>query len=118
VREFAEYNLAGGRVRSQTFPRTNGTEEVLTLTAEETHFKAELLAIYRSEQMNLRYVRLEQESLRPLAPYDYRVAPHPGRLFCERFRWVPVRHPSVDFEPSETVRAALAAWSGAAPPLR
>ncbi|MGH7125659.1 MAG: PIG-L deacetylase family protein [Stellaceae bacterium] len=118
VREFAEYNLAGGRVRSQTFPQTNGTEEVLTLTAVEASLKAELLAIYRSEQMNLRYVRLAQESLRPLARYDYRAAPHPGRLFCERFRWVPVRHPSVDFERSETVRAALAAWSGASTPLR
>jgi N-acetylglucosamine malate deacetylase 1 len=118
VREFAEYNLAGGRVRSQTFPQPDGTEEVLSLTADEVRFKAELLAIYRSERMNLRYVRLEQESTRPLARYDYRAAPHRGRLFCERFQWVPIRHPSVDFEPSEAVRAALAAWSGTAAPLR
>ena len=113
VREFAEYNLAGGRVQSQTFARPIGTEEVLTLTAEEARFKAGLLAIYRSERMNLRYVRLLQESLRPLVPYDYRSQPHPGRLFCERFQWVPFRHPSVDFEPPAIVRAALAAWGGA-----
>ena len=113
VREFAEYNLAGGRVRSQAFPQPNGTEDVLTLSAEEARFKAELLAIYRSERLNLRYVRLQQESLRPLAPYDYRSPPHSGRLFCERFQWVPVRHPSVDFEPSAAVRATLAAWKGA-----
>ncbi len=118
VREFAEYNLAGGSVRSQAFPHANGTEEILTLTTEEARLKADLLAIYRSERMNLRYVRLRQESLRPLAPYDYRSPPHPGRLFCERFQWVPLRHPSVDFEPSETVRVALAAWRGAAAPLR
>jgi N-acetylglucosamine malate deacetylase 1 len=118
VREFAEYNLAGGRVRSQTFPQPNGTEDVLALTADEAQLKSVLLAIYRSERLNLRYVRLEQESLRPLARYDYRAAPHPGRLFCERFQWVPLRHPSVDFEPSERVRAALAVWSGAADPLR
>lgn len=118
VREFAEYNLAGGRVRSQSFPQPNGTEEILTLTAEERRHKAKLLSIYRSERLNLRYVRLEQESLRPLARYDYGAPPHPGRLFSERFRWVPLRHPSVDFEPSATVRAVLAAWPGAAAPLR
>jgi len=118
VREFAEYNFAGGRVRSQSFPQPNGTEQVLTLTAEETRFKAELLSIYRSERLNLRYVRLDQESLRPLGRYDYRAAPHLGRLFCERFQWVPVPHPSVDFEPSASVRAALASWAGTAAPLR
>lgn len=118
VREFAEYNLSGGRVQSQTFAQPNGTEATLTLTAEEARLKAELLAIYRSERMNLRYVRLRQESLRPLASYDYRSPPHPGRLFCERFQWVPVRHPSVDFEPSAAMRAALADWRAAAAPLR
>ena len=118
VREFAEYNLAGGDVRSQSFPQRNGTEEILTLTGDEARFKADLLSIYRSERLNLRYVRMEQESLRPLARYDYGAPPHSGRLFCERFQWVPLRHPSVDFEPSATVRAALAAWPGAAASLR
>jgi N-acetylglucosamine malate deacetylase 1 len=118
IREFAEYNLAGGRVRSQSFPEPHGTEEVLTLTAEEAKRKACLLALYRSERMNLRYVQVRQESLRPLARYDYRAPPHAGRLFCERFQWVPLRHPSLDFEPSETVRARLVAWGDAAAPLR
>jgi len=118
VREFAEYNLAGGRVRSQTFVQSNGTEQVLMLTPEEARFKAELLSIYRSERANLRYVRLRQESMRPLARYDYRSAPHPGRLFCERFRWVPFHHPRVDFDRSEAVRSALAVWDSPAAPLR
>jgi N-acetylglucosamine malate deacetylase 1 len=118
VREFAEYNYAGGGVRSQSFPHPNGTEEILTLTVEERRFKAGLISIYRSERLNLRYVRLERESLRPLARYDYGAAPHSGRLFCERFQWVPLRHPSVDFEPSGMVRATLAAWRGATTPLR
>jgi LmbE family N-acetylglucosaminyl deacetylase len=118
IREFAEYNLAGGRLRSQSFVRPNGTEQILRLTAEEVRLKADLVAIYRSERLNLRYVGLRQESLRTLAHYDYGAPPHPGRLFYERFRWVPVRHPSVDFEPSEAVRATLAAWRSAASPLR
>ena len=114
VWEFAEYNLAGGRVRSQSFPQSNGAEEVLMLTAEEARLKAELLSTYRSERGNLRYVRLQQESLRPLAQYDYRSPPHPGRLFCERFQWVPFRHPRVDFDGPEVVREMLAEWA----PLR
>ncbi len=118
VREFAEYNLAGGRVQSQAFPQSNGTEEVLILTAEEAQLKAALLALYRSERLNLRYVQLRQESLRPLPHYDYRAPPHAGRVFYERFQWVPLRHPSVDFEPSATVRARLAAWGDATAPLR
>jgi len=113
VREFAEYNLAGGRLRSQSFAQSNGTEQVLTLTAEEARFKAELLAIYRSERTNLRYVRLRQESMRSLARYDYRAAPHPGRLFCERFHWVPFRHPRLDFDRPEAVRAVLTMWGTA-----
>ncbi len=118
VREFAEYNFAGGRIRSQTFVEVNGTEEIVTLSADEARNKRNLLAIYRSERTNLRYVRIHHESLRKLAPYDYRVAPHSGRLFCERFRWIPFRHPSIDFEPSETVRAALAAWRPSVVPMR
>ena len=115
VWEFAEYNLAGGRVRSQSFPQSNGAEEVLMLTAEEARFKVELLSTYRSERGNLRYVRLQQEGLRPLAQYDYRSAPHPGKLFCERFQWVPFRHPRVDFDRPEIVREMLAEWAA---PLR
>jgi hypothetical protein len=68
--------------------------------------------------MNLHYVQLRQESLRPLAPYDYGAPPHGGRLFCERFQWVPLRHPSLDFEPSKSVRRMLTSWGGAPPPLR
>jgi len=113
--EFAEYNLAGGRVRSQSFPQSNGTGQVLTLTTEEARFKAELLSTYRSERGNLRYVRLQQESFRPLAQYDYRSAPHLGRLFCERFQWVPFRHPRVDLDRPEVVREMLAEWAA---PLR
>jgi hypothetical protein len=43
-----------------------------------------------------------------LPRHDYSAAPHPGKLFRERFHWLPFSHPRVDFEPSESVRAALA----------
>jgi LmbE family N-acetylglucosaminyl deacetylase len=107
VAEFAEYNFAGGRVRSQRFPQETGEETVLKLTPEEAATKRGLLALYCSEQDNLAHVGTEKESLRPLPAHDYAAPPHPGRLFRERFHWVPFPHPRIDFEPSERVRAAL-----------
>jgi hypothetical protein len=109
VREFAEYNRAGGRVRSQRFPAENGSEEVIVLDPAERRLKRELLALYHSERGNLRHIGTEVESLRPLARYDYARPPHAGRLFYQRFQWVPFRHPRIDFDRPEAVCAALMA---------
>lgn len=110
VWEYSEYNFAGGRVRSQRFPETNGTETVIRLSGEEIAMKRQALALYRSERMNLSHVRTVRECLRPLVAYDYGQAPHPGRLFWQRFQWAP-QTPYVDDCRPETVRAALAAFA-------
>jgi LmbE family N-acetylglucosaminyl deacetylase len=107
VLEFAEYNFAGGKPRSQSFPFSNGTEEVLELTAAEQAAKREALALYASERGNLAVVRTERETFRPLAAHDYGRPPHPGKLWYARFQWVPFRHPMVDFTRPETVTAAI-----------
>ena len=107
VLEFAEYNFAGGAVRTQAFPAPNGAEASFALTGAEAALKRELLALYPSERGNLSYVRAERESFRPLAAYDYGRPPHPGRLFCERFHWVPFHYPRVDFTPHEEVQRAI-----------
>jgi N-acetylglucosamine malate deacetylase 1 len=111
VIEFAEYNYAGGATRAQAFPRANGSETVLRLTPFEVAAKRALLALYRSERANLRHIGTEIESFRPLPRHDYAAPPHPGTLFCERFRWLPFRHPRVDCEPAREVRAVLAAFA-------
>ncbi|HVV51674.1 MAG TPA: PIG-L family deacetylase [Polyangia bacterium] len=107
VLEFAEYNAARG-VRANRLPIETGAETVLWLTGAEAAWKAELVALYRSERVNLRHVRCIREVLRPLPEHDYRRPPHPGRLFYERFQWIPFRHPRVDFTSSAEVCAALA----------
>lgn len=112
VLEFAEYNFAGGAVRSQLFPTENGSEILLRLTAAEAAAKRDLLALYRSERGNLAHIRTEVECLRPLPRHDYAAPPHPGRLFRERFHWVPIPHRRIDFEPIGEVLAALAEFSG------
>ncbi|MCY3020945.1 MAG: PIG-L family deacetylase [Planctomycetota bacterium] len=105
VFEYAEYNFFGGAVRSQSFPRTFGTETVLELSPEEVQRKRQAMALYCSAQRDLGYVRLERECLRPLAVYDYGQAPHAGTLFYQRFQWVFFRHPRVDYtRPEEACR--------------
>ncbi|HXY98640.1 MAG TPA: PIG-L family deacetylase [Stellaceae bacterium] len=113
VTEYAEYNYAGGAVRSQRFPRETGAETVLSLSAPEAAAKRDLLALYRSERANLAHVRTAVESLRPLPRHDYALPPHEGTLFRECFHWLPLRHPRVDFEPTGAVTAALAGFAAA-----
>lgn len=110
VFEFAEYNFAGGRTRSQEFIAPRGGEIALALSPEERAAKRRALAAYRSERGNLAYVRAEREAFRPLPAHDYAAPPHPGTLFHERFHWVPFRHPRIDFTTGAEVRAAIAAF--------
>lgn len=106
VVEFSEYNAARG-VRSNQLPAENGHETVLALCAPEAAWKARLARLYRTERGNLAHVRYAREVLRPLAAYDYRQPPHAGRLFYQRFQWIPFRHPRVDFTSPAEVSAAI-----------
>jgi LmbE family N-acetylglucosaminyl deacetylase len=110
VLEFAEYNFFKGKTGPQTFPYPNGAETIVALTDAERARKRELLKLYASEQNNLFFVGVEHECFRPLASYDYSKPPHPGMLWYERFRWVPFRHPRIDFTPSAEVSAAICAY--------
>ena len=114
--EFAEYNLLGGKARSHAFPDPNGTEETLVLTPAERDAKLRSLGLYASERKNLGYVKTEVETWRPLPAHDYRRPPHPGRLWYNRFQWVPFAHPDVDRTDPEDVAAAIKAFLAADPP--
>lgn len=107
VFEFAEYNNARGLARSHVFPQRVGTEYDLTLDAGEARFKRRVLAHYRSARRDLGYIGVERECFRPLADYDYSLPPHPGTLFYERFHWVYLRHPAIDFTTGAEVAADL-----------
>lgn len=110
--EFAEYTFAGGRIGSQSFVDARGAETVIALTDEEQALKRSLLRAYAPEKDNLGYVQCEREAFRPLADYDYTRPPHPGKLFYERFQWVPF-HPRVDRTRSSEVCAAFSRYLNA-----
>jgi N-acetylglucosamine malate deacetylase 1 len=113
VWEFAEYNYAGGRVGSNRFASDRDGEVMVTATPAEAELKRAALACYESERRNLGHIMADREVCRPLPPYDYGRRPHPGRLFRERFHWVPFRHPGVDFDASADVYRDLEGWISA-----
>jgi LmbE family N-acetylglucosaminyl deacetylase len=109
VVEYATYNFQGRRARSNEFAVEGGDAWTLRLAPDEVRRKHAMLAEYGSERGNLRHIRLTEEQLRWLHPYDYTRPPHEGRLFYERFQWIPLRHPRVDATRGWQVCAALAA---------
>jgi len=117
ILEFAEYNFANGAVNSQKFPTLKGTEQTLTLSADEKASKQHALKLYKSEQKNLNYVACDHETFRPIAPYDYSQIPHKGTLWYARFQWVPFQHPRVDFTNPRDVSKAITSFLEANAPL-
>ena len=107
VWEFSEYHFARRTVQKNTFIEREGREISLLLDSEERERKRSLLLEYDSEQKNLGYVGVLQESFRPLVGYDYSRPPHTGPMFYQRFQWVPY-HPRIDYcRPEDVCRAFL-----------
>ncbi len=117
VWEFAAYNFAGGRVRANRFATERGGEVMIEATAAEEREKRSALACYGSERGNLRHIGVARETFRPLPTHDYAAPPNPGRLFRERFHWVPFHHPRIDFAPSAEVYRDIGAWASASTPV-
>lgn len=110
VWEFAEYSNAGGRTLSQRFMDLRGGEQAIDLTDAERAVKRRALALYASEQGNLRHIENAREAFRPLPRYDYGRPPHPGTPFFARYRWVPF-HPRVDRTAPSAVYRELGAFA-------
>ena len=111
VWEFAAYNYAGGKVRSNRFLDARGGVVELKADRDEARLKRQALGLYVSERGNLRHIRIAEEQYRPLPRHDYGAPPQPGTLFRERFHWSPLRHPRIDFTPSAEIYSVLGEWS-------
>ena len=115
VWEFAAYNYCGGRARSNRFLDARGGVIELRLNREEVALKRQTLAVYASERGNLAHIKVAEEAYRLLPRHDYGAPPHAGTLFRERLRWVPFRHPRVDFTPSSEIYPVLGRWRASQP---
>lgn len=113
VWEFAAYNYADDKTRSNRFADARGGVIELHLDRDEAALKRQVLAIYASERGNLAHIRGAEEAYRPLPRHEYAAPPHPGTLFRDRFHWVPFRHPRIDFTPSAEIYPALGRWHAA-----
>jgi len=113
VFEFAAYNFAGGRVRANRFADDRGGESTIAATPREAALKRQALVLYASERGNLGHVDAAHEACRKLPAHEYGAPPHAGRLFRERFTWVPFRHPRIDWVPSAQIYRDIGAWASA-----
>jgi N-acetylglucosamine malate deacetylase 1 len=113
IREFAAYHFAGGRIGANSFADPRGGDTRIQATREEADVKRQALRCYRSERGNLRHVGVMHECSRALPVCDYRAPPHQGVLFRERFHWLPIRHPRIDYAPSAEVYRDIGRWAAA-----
>jgi len=58
-----------------------------TLSDAERRLKARLFDAYRTQRAVLKSFPLDVERFRLAPKYDFKQAPHPGRLFYENFKW-------------------------------
>jgi LmbE family N-acetylglucosaminyl deacetylase len=112
IYEMAEYHFAHGVAHSNAFLAVKGNEIVLRLSVEEQQMKRAALNLYASEKKNLGAIDVSQESFRPLAAYDYTRRPHEGKVWYERFQWVPFKHPRVDYTKAAQVSRAVRVFLG------
>jgi LmbE family N-acetylglucosaminyl deacetylase len=87
--EFTSYHAESGGINVYSFlPSQHCMEERNQLNAHERELKLRMLREFRSQQRTLAPFMLpEVEVFRRAPEYDFRRAPHAGRLFYEHFDW-------------------------------
>lgn len=87
VLEFTSYHGDGGRMVTSRFLPPATDEVQVELSEEESLFKAEMFACYRTQKGALRNFKIEEERFRAAPHYDFLKPPHEGRLFYQHFDW-------------------------------
>jgi len=87
--EFTSYHAdAGGITAYEFLPFANAREFTHVLSPAERQLKIAMLREFKTQQKTLEpFMQPEIESFRAAPHYDFRRAPHMGRLFYEYFDW-------------------------------
>lgn len=89
VVEMASYHdEAGEPVRLRFLTAAGSVERALVLSPRERALKRAMFDAHASQQRVLEAFPLDVERFRTPPPYDFRAAPHPGRLGYERMGWL------------------------------
>ncbi len=86
--EFASYHAGpNGAIETERFlPPSRGLYR-RTLTSQQRQVKRDLLSSYTSQRSVLGQFPLCEEPIRIAPKYDFRKAPHRGKLYYENFDW-------------------------------
>jgi N-acetylglucosamine malate deacetylase 2 len=87
--EFTSYHAESGGIKVYSFlPSKERDEEHYSLSASERELKLRMLREFKTQQRTLApFLLPEAEVFRKAPEYDFRRAPHAGRLFYEHFDW-------------------------------
>jgi len=86
--EMTSYHARGSDLETGEFLDNQAEEErVIELSAEEIHKKREMIAAHQSQAAVLRNFPVGPEKLRFAPQYDFRLPPHPGKLWYESQGW-------------------------------
>lgn len=87
--EFTGYHAESGRMRTYEFlPSNEQKQHRHHLTPEQRDLKIQMLAAFESQCRTLKpFMSPQSETFRKAPKYDFRRAPHEGKLFYENFDW-------------------------------
>lgn len=87
--EFTGYHAENGRMRTYEFlPGNEEKQHRHYLTAEQRDLKIRMLATFESQCSTLKpFMSPQSETFRKAPKYDFKRAPHEGKLFYENFDW-------------------------------
>jgi LmbE family N-acetylglucosaminyl deacetylase len=87
--EFPLYHAGrrGQMVTGAFLPYDGRKQNVITLTPAESRLKRQMISCFKTQREMLKFFRVDAERFRKAPSYDFKKAPHPGRLLYESWGW-------------------------------
>lgn len=85
--EMLSYHERDGKCEMDAFLDEDEDVVICRLTDVERELKRRLFDCFKTQQQVLRWFPIALEKFRPAPIYDFRLLPHRGQLYYERFAW-------------------------------